>query len=158
MSEQLETFRNAFLGANTWAQRKDGIPLYLLDQLSDEELLVAEKELIDRIQLEDTWPIIGLGYIGSSKALPKLYKLVEKSRQLVRITLAHAIFKINQDPAMKELVLQETGAIENWSQLIEVIYMLADFKDERCQQLLQQLAEHPDFLVSYHAKKILKQT
>lgn len=158
MSNGLNAFRNEFLGANTWAQRKDGIPLYLIDLLSDEELLVAEKELIERIQLEDTWPIIGLGYMGSSKALPKLYALLEKSRHLVRITLAHAIFKINHDPDMKDLVLQETAAIENWSQLIEVIYMLADFKDERSQTLLMHLAEHPDYLVSYHAKKVLKQT
>ena len=46
MTDNLDIFRKEFLGANSWAQRKDGVPLDLLDNLSIEELKVAESELI----------------------------------------------------------------------------------------------------------------
>ena len=155
MTEQFTQFQNKFLGANSWAQRKDGIPLYLLDQLSAEDRLLAEEALLNRVQLSDTWPIIGLGYIQSKKALPQLYELLPKSEGITRITLAHAIFLISKDPLMLTIVLDETAKIGNWSQLIEVIYMLRDFNNSRTKAVLESLENHPDFLVSYHAKRAL---
>ena len=68
-SDKLEIFRKEFLNANSWAQRKDGVPLDLLDNLSIEELEIAEKDLIERLSLKDDWPINGLGHIKSQKAL-----------------------------------------------------------------------------------------
>lgn len=158
MSEQLDAFRNVFLGASDWAQRKEGIPLYLIDQLSPEELAIAEAELIDAAQSEDSWPITALGHMGSKKALPKLYSLLNKSEGQVRLVLAHSIFKINQDEAMLEVVLNQIPKIAHWSQLIDLCYMLPDFKDEKATRVLQALAKHPEFLVTYHAKKALEKT
>ncbi len=54
------------MGANTWAQRKDGVPLDLLDKLSVDELKTAEVELTKSANLGDTWPILGLGHIKST--------------------------------------------------------------------------------------------
>jgi hypothetical protein len=37
VTDNLDIFRKEFLGDNTSAQRKDGVPLALLDNLSSEE-------------------------------------------------------------------------------------------------------------------------
>ncbi|MFM6953376.1 MAG: hypothetical protein ACKOWL_00130 [Sphingobacteriaceae bacterium] len=153
MTEQFFQFQTQFLGANTWEQRKDGIPLYLLDQLSPEDLLLAEDALINAAQTKDTWPIIALGYIHSQKASSKLYALIPQAQGITKITLAHALFLIKKDPLMAEIVVAEIEKINNWSQLIEVITMLPDFKDARLLAILESLKKHPDFLVSYHAKR-----
>ncbi|MCO4293805.1 hypothetical protein NF867_13115 [Solitalea sp. MAHUQ-68] len=104
MKNNLDLFRKEFLEANTWAQRKDGVPLYLLDNFTREELKVAEIELIKALSLRDNWPIVGLGYIKSKDALPTLYNLLEKSKGAMKVTIAYSIFQICQDPKMIEIV------------------------------------------------------
>lgn len=58
MTNNLDIFRKEFLEANSWSQRKDGVPLDLLDNLTDEEQKTAEIELIKVVSLRDNWPII----------------------------------------------------------------------------------------------------
>lgn len=77
--KNIDRFRKDFLGANTWAQRKDGVPIDLLDKLTRDELKIAETELMQALSLRDHWPIIGLGHIQSKAALPKLYELLHNS-------------------------------------------------------------------------------
>ena len=94
MADKLKIFRDEFLNANTWSQRKDGVPLDLLDNLSDEELKIAEKELIDVVSTKDDWPIMGLGHIKSQNALKKLYNLLPQSKKGMKVTIAHSIFPV----------------------------------------------------------------
>ena len=135
MTNNLDKFRNGFLEANTWAQRKDGVPLYLLDNLSDEELKIAEVDLINGAGLSDSWPIVGLGHIKSKDSLPALYKLLEKSNGAMKVTIAHSIFQISRDEKMKEIVLETIPKITNEVELIDVLYYLPDFKDKRVTDL-----------------------
>jgi hypothetical protein len=65
MTDRLERFKKDFLMANSWPQRKDGVPLDLLDALSPEELKKAERMLIEALGHRDSWPIRGLGHIKS---------------------------------------------------------------------------------------------
>lgn len=155
MSSNLDIFRSDFLGANSWAQRKDGVPLYLLDTLTIEELKVAEIELMKAASLSDTWPIIGLGHIKSQNALPLLYKLLSKSKKNTRITIAHAIFQIAQDQKMVDIVLDEIPKISNQYELIDMLYMLPDFQDPRLIELLKGFQEHKEYLVAYNATRAL---
>lgn len=94
MTNKLDIFIKEFLKANTWAQRKNGFPLDLLDNLTDEELKTAEIELIKVVSLRDDWPIIGLGHIKSKNALPTLYELLDNSKGAIKVTIAHSIFQI----------------------------------------------------------------
>ena len=123
MVNNLKIFRNEFLNANTWAQRKDGVPLYLLDKLSAEELKTAENELIKAADPGDTWPIIGLGHIKSKNSLPVLYKLLPKSGKYFRITVACSIYKICQDRSMIDIVLKETPELTSLYEIIDIIYL-----------------------------------
>lgn len=155
MRNNLEIFRREYLNANTWAQRKEGVPLDLLDKLSAEELLHAEEDLIAVVSVGDTWPIMGLGHIKSEKALPKLYELLAKSDKNIKVTIAHAIFQICSDVEMVEIVLKEVPKISDWYQMIDILYLLPDFKDSRITHMLQELCDHDEYLIAYNATRVL---
>lgn len=155
MTKNLDIFRKEFLEANTWAQRKDGVPLDLLDNLTAEELKIAEIELIKIVSLRDNWPIVGLGHIKSKDALPTLYDLLDKSKGSMKVTLAHSIFQICQDLKMVEIVLETMPRITNQYELIDVLYYLPNFKDKRITELHHSYRNHKEYLVVYNATRYL---
>ena len=155
MTKNLDLFRQHFIHASSWTERKDGVPLYLLDNLTGSELELAEKAMIDHISSGDPWAIEGLGYIKSTLALPTLYKLLPKSRKATKLRIAHAIYRICGDISMTDLVLKEVPSIKTQPELIEVLYMLPEFKDERVNLLLQGYREHKEYLIAYNATRAL---
>ena len=155
MSSNIEIFLKDFLGASTWGQRKDGVPLDLLDNLTPDELKTAELELIKSANLGDTWPIIGLGHIKSTQALPALYSLLDESKQSFKVTIAYSIFQICKDEKMIGIVLQELPKITNQYELIAVLYMLPAFTDDRISVLLNNYRDHKEYLVAYNATRAL---
>jgi len=155
VTNYLDIFRKEFLEANTWPQRKDGVPLDLLDSLTDEELKMAEIELIKVASLQDDWPIIGLGHIKSKDALPKLYDMLGKSYGSIKVTIAHSIFQICQDTKMIEIVLETMPRITNEFELIDVLYYLPSFNDKRVTDLHHSYRSHKDDLVAYNATQSL---
>jgi hypothetical protein len=144
-----------FLSANTWEQRRDGVPLDLLDNLTDEELKTAEIELIKVASLQDNWPIIGLGHIKSKGALPVLYDLLDRSKGGMKVTIAHSIFQICQDTKMIEIVLETMPGITDEFEIIDVLYYLPSFKDKRITDLLHSYRNHKEYLVAYNATRCL---
>ena len=155
MSSGLEIFREDFLNANTWPQRKDGVPLDLLDYLNTDELIVAENELIATADTKDDWPIKGLGHIKSKKSLNKLHELLKRSSKLMKVTIAAAIYEISGDDNMINIVLTETQKISNEFALIDVMYTLAKFQDPRVKSLLNDYRNHNKYLVAYNATQAL---
>jgi hypothetical protein len=151
MVNHLDSFRKEFLDANTWSQRREGIPLELLDNLSKEELSIAADELLAAVDVNDTWPTLGLGHIKSTKALPRLYEVLGKTERAVKITTAYAIFQICQDQQMIAIVLQELPRTKNIYELISVLYLLPNFKDDKILSLLNDYRRHKDYLVAYNA-------
>jgi hypothetical protein len=155
VTNNIDIFRQEYLGANTWAQRKDGVPLYLLDKLSPDELKKAEADLIKSASPGDTWPILGLGHIKSTQALPTLYNLLHKSKKGFKITIAYSIFQICQDRKMINIVLDELPRTTNQYELIDVLYMLPAFKDDKITGLLNDYRDHKEYLVAYNATRAL---
>ncbi len=155
MTSNFDIFRKEYLEADTWAQRKDGVPLDLLDNLSNEELKVAEVELIKAASLRDSWPIVGLGHIKSKDSLPTLFKLLEKSKGNMKVIIAHSIFQISQDERMKDIVLETMPKITSKFELIDVLYYLPNFKDKRITDLHHTYRNHKDYLVAYNATRYL---
>lgn len=155
MTKELETFYKDFLNANTWPQRKDGVPLDLLDNLNHSDKIIAESELLKHADLKDSWPIIGLGYLKSTLALDKLYNLLDKGSKHIKITIAHSIYLINNDSYMIEIVIKETEKLNNKYEIIDILYMLRDFKDSRIDKILNDFCNHKDYLVAYNATRVL---
>ena len=155
VNNNLDIFRKEFLNANSWAQRKEGVPLYLLDKLNSEEKKIAAAELIKSASLDDSWPITGLGHLKSKESLPVLYTLLNKGSKKMKVIIAHAIYQICQDEKMIDVVLTETQRITNQHELIEVFYLIAQFRDERINTLLHTYRDHHEYLVAYNATRAL---
>ncbi|WP_114789987.1 hypothetical protein U0035_11750 [Niabella yanshanensis] len=153
--KNIDLFRKDFLNANTWAQRKDGVPIDVLDKLTKEELKIAEAELINIVSLKDHWPVIGLGYIKSKSALSKLYDLLNSAEGPMKVTIAHSIFQICRDTKMADIVLNTMPTITNPFELIDILYFLPDFKDENITELHHNYRNHTDYLVAYNATQSL---
>jgi hypothetical protein len=154
-TKNLKIFRDEYMNANSWALRKDGVPLNLLDKLTIDELKIAEKELIEALNLGDSWQIIGLGYIKSKEALPMLYELLGQSKMGIRVTIAHSIYQICQDEKMIQIALDETKRIESAYELIDVFYLLVQFKDSRIREMVDDFRNHTEYLVAYNATQAL---
>jgi hypothetical protein len=155
MTNVFERFERDFLQANTWDQRKDGAPLYLLDRMSPEERAQAEDRLIGSLSEGDSWPALGLGHLGSSRALPDLYALLSKCTQGMVIFVAFSIYQINRDARMIEAVLAELPKITNEYILIDTLYYLGIFDDPRIKAALKQYRKDPRYLVAYNAARTL---
>lgn len=155
ISESLKIFRDEFLNANTWSQRKEGVPLELLDNLSKDELKIAENELIDSLTLKDDWPIKGLGYIKSQDGLTKLYELLPLGEKGIKVAIAHSIFQICGDKEMIKITLTETPRITNQYELIDVLYLLKGFGDDKLKEMLNGFRDHNEYLVAYNATRAL---
>lgn len=153
--ERLDNFRNGLLNANSWEKRKDGPPLYLLDELTGEEKKIAAKELCDAAGPGDSWPIAGLGHLRATESLPKLYGLLSQGGPGFKIAVAHSIFLISGDRAVTRVVLDEAEKIHELSELIDVLYLLPDFRDEKIHELLVSLCNHPEYLIAYNATRAL---
>ncbi|WP_336516523.1 hypothetical protein [Pollutibacter soli] len=156
MSIALDNFRNDFLYASSWETRKDGPPLYLLDKLDATELAVAEMELISHLSKDDFWPVSALGYIRSQNALPSLYNLLYRASSYGKVITAHAIFNICKDEQMIDIVEREIKNQWNSTHLIDIIYTLPDFDNERTNKILHDLREHEEYLVAYNATRALQ--
>lgn len=162
-TDAYQQFVTGYLEALTWAERKDGIPLELLNQLSDEERERAVDELIERLSIEDTWPIIGLGHLRSRKAVPKLRDLLAVSQGKIRAAIATAIWKIEKDEEMLAIVLQCSSSSlpassSPYSQysLIDIVYCLAEFPGDEAKRRLEELSSSEEYLVSCNAKRALR--
>ncbi len=149
----LDAFRRNYLNADSWELRKDGPPLQLLDSLSDDERAIAEDELIRRIHSGDDWPIRGLGHLRSVKALPELKGILNDSKPALQAIIAHAIWKISEDPGIIPVILKASQQITNWQELIDLIYLLPDFHDPRTDALLAVYRDHAEYLVAYNATR-----
>jgi hypothetical protein len=73
----------------------------------------------------------------------------------MKVTIAHSIFQIVQDEKMIEIVLVTMPRITNEFELIDVLYYLQDFKDERITALHHSYRDHKDYLVAYNATRYL---
>ena len=155
MSENFERFQQDFLDASTWNQRKDGVPFDLLDNLAEDERYAAEELLIDALSAGDDWPARGLGHMRSTKALPSLYALLPHCQQGVTISVAYAIFQINRDLNMIEVVLEEFPKITNEYSLIGALHLLPIFPDQRITSLLTTYTHDRRYLVVYNATRAL---
>jgi hypothetical protein len=73
----------------------------------------------------------------------------------MKVTIAHSIFQICQDPKMVDIVLKEMPRITSQYELIDLLHMLPSFKDERVAALLNSFRDHEEYLVAYNATRAL---
>ena len=127
-----DDFTSGFLNANTWAQRKEGLPLDLLDALSEPEKLLAEYQLLKRIEGNDPWVIDGLAHLKSARALERLRPLLVVKEGLIRVHIATAIYQLSGDLAMERIVADFAANEANfWGSRIDAVHCLAKFVERQ---------------------------
>ena len=158
-SQAYTCFEIDFLEANSWPQRKEGVPLNLLDALDADERAMAEAALLQRLSPGDDWPALGLGHLRSQKALAPLRALLAKSAGTVRAAAALAIWQISRDPAMCDVLIRLThdNDTENRESLkcfimIEVIHCLAHPPYLAAVTRLVELKRSGNYLFAYNAR------
>lgn len=161
MSSAYERFVREYLGATSY-ERRDGVPIEILDELTQVEKEKAESELIKRLDLDDSWPAIGVGHLKSAKAVPKLYELLPKASASVKAQIATALWKICEDENMLQVVLDLTkpsltSRLNPFyeSNLIDIIYCLAQFPQPEARTRLEEFTVDKRYLVSYNAQRAL---
>src|SRR4051812_39355291 len=114
-----------FLNANSWGQRKDGPPLFLLDALSAEEKKRAEEELLARLDGKDSFPILGLAHLKCQRAVPMIRALVRKVDKGTLIAVAEALFELTGDLALEKKIIKIARSRWTfWGTRIEAIHAL----------------------------------
>jgi hypothetical protein len=161
MSNTYERFVREYLGATSY-ERRDGVPIEILDELTSEEREEAEAELIKRLDTNDSWSAIGLGHIKSTRAVPKLYDLLPKASGPVKAQIATALWRICEDGNMLQIVLDlsqpsTTSRLSPFYEfnLIDIIHCLAQFPQPEGRARLEELTADKRHLVSYNAKRAL---
>jgi len=159
-----QEFDRCFLNASySWPERKDGVPLELLDKLNPEEKQEAEEALISRLSTGDSWPARGLGHLRSQSALGPLRRLLPKAKGSVRAAIALAIWQIDGDPQMADELVAlsrsdytDDSNSANTFTMIDIIYCLAYLSLETVTQRLEELTQSKNYLISYNAKRAIK--
>ena len=159
-SKELAAFRSGYYEANTWAARKDGPPDYLIDALNEADRVIAEEELLQRLDGSDHWTVSALAKLRSQKAVPKLRNLL-LTKSSLRADIATAIYLITGDDSFEYLVIREAKAwslFPSWIRFtrIDAIHLLANFKTASAFKVLDALCYDKDHLIAYNAKLALK--
>src|SRR5215472_17397009 len=152
-----QEFDRRFLNASySWPERKDGVPLELLDKLDPAEKQRAGEALISRLSTGDSWPARGLGHLRSQNALGPLRGLLPKAEGSVRAAIALAIWQIDGDPQMADelLALSQSNYTDapdssKTFTMIDIISCLACLSSETAATRLEELTQSRNYLISY---------
>jgi len=157
LMEAWDAFEAEFLNANSWALRKDGPPLRLLDKLSASEKARAETELLNRLDAKDDWPILGLAHLNSQKAVPLIRKLVRRAPKACLPAIAEALFRLTGDTSLEpKLIALARSRWAHFGHRSDAALALDLFPTESAQEALREVADRGDYLVSYNAKRALR--
>lgn len=130
---------------------------HLIDNLSDEEKLKVEAELINILQKKhDMLVVETLSYLKSEKALPILYDLLANLHdEMAKIITSIAIYELNHDQKMIDIAKSAFLNVNDKFQLISAFHYLVRFQDSGLTHQIQKFTFNSDYLVSYNAKKVL---
>lgn len=159
-----QAFVQDFLQANDWAQRRDGVPLDLLDALHNDDLERAEDAMLKRLsECNDDWPVIGLGHIKSKRAVEPLLDQLESAARVRAAAIGAALWKITGKDRFVEPVLkaskdayQDNDRQAQSYDMLEIIVSLAAFPHTAVTERLEQLLKSKNSLIAYNAKEALQ--
>jgi HEAT repeat protein len=143
---------------NNYTNRHDFSNDHLIDKLSDKEKTEIESALISKLYSDpvDILVVETLAYMKSDNAIPALLNSLENCKiEIQKVIIAISIYKIKPNHEMIEVAIDAVKEISDDRDLIVVFSYLMEFKSERINNLIQNYINHPDFLVSYNAKRAL---
>jgi HEAT repeat protein len=150
-SHNWDRFYESFFG-DPYMAWHDGLDGNALNSLTSEEKEEAEHLLIEALQKSNDYrPIVGLGELGSKKALPILKEKLNHLWGKALVDAASALRKIENDDSYAEniiLVLKNDASFYN--RLVAAIE-LRHFKTPEVVKALFEAVKDPEYLVRNHA-------
>jgi HEAT repeat protein len=144
---------------------RDGLDTVALTQLEGEERVRAEDMLIQ--YLPDTRGVIGLGALGSRRALPLLLRLFEAEQGSPEAErgpdgdwfpsgltyLARALWQIDPDPRWSKTLIDVLASSGLWTQRMDAAVDLNDVREPAAVAALIKALDDPEALVRYHSAR-----
>lgn len=139
----------------------------LIEKLNSEDKKQLEDALIVKLSLElnqevDTLIIETLAYLKSQKSISVLKKLLENlNDDMTKLIISTSIFEINKDSGMIDFALNIIKRIDNKNdpyyiyKLTTAFYYLKKFKSNKIITVLEEYANHNEFLIAYNARQVL---
>ena len=158
VKDNLNIFRQYFIQADTWEKRRDGIPLDLLDNLSESEKAIAEKELIQSLNKEDWWPIVGLAHLQSQDAVEDMKLLLTESDGLIRIMIANTLYTITKKLDWLPIVIETIPKINYEYDIEKMLIFMPAYNDVRIRKFIKTYASHSNKLIAKYAQLYLSNT
>jgi hypothetical protein len=157
MSKTLDYARESIINVHSNI-RRDGPPLYLLDELTEKDKKRIENDLINAMDLSDYFPIEALGYLKSIKSIPKLYDLLYQANGPIIVHIASAIYNICADATMASVALKEVNNIQkesDISNLLIAINVISSISDVNIKKKLVELSDSKNYFVACNATRAL---
>ncbi len=133
----------------------------IIDGLNSDEQAYIEDALIDMLSHSDDLLIVDtLAYMRSKKSVTALISLLSKKHdnQLAPMIIASAIYSIDHDENMIQIAIDCFKKHKDLYFLISAFGYLKRFNTERTDSLIREFIVHPEYLVSYNAKRVLGTT
>jgi hypothetical protein len=130
----------------------------LIDELNENEKKEIENALITKLYAEpgDILIVKTLAYMNSNKAIPAMENSLENCKiQIQKVIIAVSIYEINRDIKMIDAAINAFKQVQEKWDLVFVFSYLKTFNDNRINEMIKKYIDHPDFLVSYNAKRAL---
>jgi len=139
----------------------------LIDKLNDDEKGQLEAALIHKLQFEsaeqpDTLVVETLAVLKSEKSVQILKQLLEKcTSSMTKLVIAASIYEINGENGMVDIAINNLKKIDDKSdayyvyKLTSAFYYLIKFNDPRVISIIEEYANHNEYLVAYNAKRVL---
>ncbi len=147
------------LPPNNYEHREGFSNHQIIDDLDIVERIYLEDELINMLLdgVDDQLIIETLGYMKSKKSIPVLIDILERkpNSRIAPIVIASAIYNINHDERMIDIAIEDFRKHQRKFDLIWGFCYLKKFKNEKANNVIREYVEHPEFLVSYNAKRAL---
>lgn len=160
----IEEIIASVIPVNDYVHRNGFSNAHIIDKLNNIERALIEDILIEMLSnKKDLLIVETLAYLKSQKSLSTLYKLLDSETDYsAKIIIASSIFSINKDGNLLNLAVaafQEMEKLKDSSfafKISPMFYYLRKFKTENTDSIIRKYATHPDHLLSYNAKKTLK--
>lgn len=137
-----------------------------LTRIEKEQLEVALIDMLVRgFETEiDILIVETLSYLQSQKSLPILKRLFDNCEdETIKLKIASSIFEISKNEKIVDEAIAIFNQIKNndpknpyyngW--LIDALYQLSKFKNERTNGIIRQYINDKDYLIGYNAKRFL---
>ncbi len=143
---------------NDYLHREGFANTDLIDKLSTIERKYVEDTLITMLKLSDDLLIVEtLAYLKSKKSVPILYKMLfeNSSSEISKIVIAAAIYAINIDENMINIVIEHFNTLKSKYSIIPAFNYLKKLNTQKTDDLIRKFTNSSDFLIAYNAKRVL---